>query len=98
MHKKHGPCSAAKKGVDPATIVWLHNGMSNKLAAWLNAEPKPMSRTAFADRIGVTPGYVSQLCGDNPPWPGREIAKRIGEVTGGDVTPNDLAGYVEAAE
>lgn len=72
--------------------------MSNKLAQWLNADPKPISKAAFAEAIGVTPGYISQLCSDNPPWPGRDIAKRIGEVTNGAVTPNDLAGYrVDAA-
>lgn len=68
--------------------------MANKLAQWLNADPKPMAKTDFAERIGVSPGYVSQLCSDSPPWPGRTIAKRIGEVTDGAVTPNDLAGYV----
>lgn len=72
--------------------------MSNKLANWLNADPKPMTKSAFAAAIEVTPGYVSQLCGDNPPWPGRELARRIAEVTAGAVTPNDLAGYFEAAE
>lgn len=72
--------------------------MSNKLAQWLNADPKPISKVAFAEAIGVTPGYISQLCGEDPPWPGRDIAKRIGEVTNGAVTPNDLAGYrVDAA-
>lgn len=70
--------------------------MVNKLAQWLNADPKPMAKTDFAERIGVSPGYVSQLCSDTPPWPGRTIAKRIGEVTDGAVTPNDLAGYADA--
>lgn len=69
--------------------------MTNKLAQWLNAEPKPMTKTAFAAALTVTPGYVSQLCGDNPPWPGRELSRRIAEITEGAVTPNDLAGYVE---
>lgn len=72
--------------------------MTNKLSHWLNADPKPMTKTAFAEAINVTPGYVSQLCGDAPPWPGRDIARRIAEVTSGEVTPNDLAGYAEAAE
>ncbi|PAP94016.1 hypothetical protein [Mesorhizobium wenxiniae] len=71
--------------------------MANKLAQWLNADPKPMAKIDFAEKIGVSPGYVSQLCADNPPWPGRIIAKKIGEVTEGAVTPNDLAGYVEDA-
>ena len=67
--------------------------MTNKLAQWLNSHPKPMAKSDFAEKIGVTPGYVSQLCSDTPPWPGRDIAKKIGVVTGGAVTPNDLAGY-----
>jgi 3,4-dihydroxy 2-butanone 4-phosphate synthase / GTP cyclohydrolase II len=70
--------------------------MTNKLADWLNADPKPMTKTAFAAAIGVTPGYVSQLCGAEPPWPSREVAKRIAEVTSGAVTPNDW--FVEAAQ
>jgi DNA-binding transcriptional regulator YdaS (Cro superfamily) len=68
--------------------------MVNKLAQWLNADPKPMSKVAFAAAIDVTPGYVSQLCSDNPPWPGRAKSLKIAEVTDGAVTPNDLAGYV----
>ena len=72
--------------------------MPNKLAAWLNADPKPMTKSAFAEQIGVTPGYVSQLCGEDPPWPGREVARRIADVTNGVVTPNELAGFVEAAQ
>lgn len=70
--------------------------MANKLAQWLSSDPKPMTKVAFADEIGVTPGYVSQLCSDAPPWPGRDIARKIAEVTNGAVTPNDLAGYDEA--
>lgn len=71
--------------------------MANKLADWLNANPKPMTKSAFAAAIEVTPGYVSQLCSEDPPWPGREVARRIADVTDGVVTPNDLAGYSEAA-
>lgn len=71
--------------------------MANKLAEWLNANPKPMTKTAFAAAIEVTPGYVSQLCSDDPPWPGREVALRIADVTDGVITPNDLAGFEEAA-
>lgn len=72
--------------------------MTNKLAEWLNADPKPMTKSAFAEMIGVTPGYVTQLCSDAPPWPGREIARKIADVSAGAVTPNDLAGYAEAAQ
>lgn len=72
--------------------------MTNKLAEWLNADPKPMTKSAFAEMIGVTPGYVTQLCSDTPPWPGREIARKIADVSAGAVTPNDLAGYAEAVQ
>ncbi|RWP05082.1 hypothetical protein [Mesorhizobium sp.] len=52
-----------------------------------------MTKTAFAELVGVSPSYVSQLTRDSPPWPGRELAVRIGVITNGYVTPNDLAGY-----
>lgn len=69
----------------------------NKLRDWLEADPPPMTKTAFAELIGVTPSYVSLLIKDNPPWPGREVSRRIGIVTKGVVTPNILAGYSERA-
>lgn len=65
----------------------------NKLASWLDRRPKPMTKDAFAKAIGVSPSYVSQLTKDDPPWPGREVARAIAIVTKGAVTPNDLAGY-----
>ncbi|MER8619204.1 helix-turn-helix domain-containing protein [Mesorhizobium sp. M1409] len=52
-----------------------------------------MTKRAFAEAVGITSSYVSQLTRDTPPWPGRELAMRIAEVTEGYVTPNDLAGY-----
>lgn len=52
-----------------------------------------MTKYRFAELIGVTPAYVSWLVADDAPWPGRTIAQRIGIVTEGAVTPNDLAGY-----
>ena len=52
-----------------------------------------MSRYRFAKEVGVTPSYVTRLCKDDPPWPSRELARKIGVVTSGYVTPNDLAGY-----
>lgn len=66
---------------------------TNKLQQWFAL--KLMTKQDFAEAIGVTPAYVSQLTRDwpPPPWPGREIARLIGEVTKGRVTPNDLAGY-----
>lgn len=58
----------------------------------------PVTKLAFSREIGVTPSYVSQLTSDDPPWPGRELSRRIAEVTNGFVTPNDLAGYQPSAE
>lgn len=55
--------------------------------------PRPMSVAEFADRVGVTPSYVSQLTSDDPPWPSRDVARKIALVTSGVVTPNDLAGF-----
>ena len=52
-----------------------------------------MTKARFAALLGVTTSYVSQLTSDAPPWPGRDLAQRIGIVTEGAVTPNDLAGY-----
>ena len=63
------------------------------LKAWFELNPRPMSRYRFAREIGVTASYFTRLCKPRPPWPSRELAKRIGEVTEGWVTPNDLAGY-----
>jgi hypothetical protein len=65
----------------------------NALRNWLEQDPAPMTKIAFARKIGVSPAYVSMLVADDAPWPGREIVRRIGVVTRGAVTPNDLAGY-----
>ena len=70
----------------------------NKLRDWLTQDPPPMTKAAFAAEIGVTPSYVSLLIKDAPPWPGREVSRRIGIVTKGAVTPNDLAGYPERTD
>lgn len=69
--------------------------MTNKLAAWLDSYPKPMKKTAFASKLGVTPSYVTQLCKMDYPWVTREKALLIAEITNGAVTPNDLSGYSE---
>jgi DNA-binding transcriptional regulator YdaS (Cro superfamily) len=63
------------------------------LAKWFQLNPQPMSKRAFARALGVSPSYVSQLTKDAPPWPGRELALKIGIVTNGFIEPNDLAGY-----
>lgn len=60
----------------------------SKLGDWL--ETSNMKRTAFAEAIGVRPSYVTLLCSDKPAWPGRKIAGRIRDVTGGAVTADDF--------
>lgn len=65
----------------------------NKLREWLEGKPKPMRKIEFAAAVGCSPAYVSQLIADTQPWPNRDIARSIGVVTKGKVTPNDLAGY-----
>lgn len=54
-----------------------------------------MSKAAFAAEIGATPSYISQLCRDSPPWPGRALQRRIAIVTRGFCMPNDWAGVGE---
>ena len=58
-----------------------------KLAAWLTAHS--LTRSAFARRIGVTPGAVTQMCGAGA-WISRDTAELILRETGGGVTPNDF--------
>jgi hypothetical protein len=65
----------------------------NALRAWLQQKPAPMTKSRFAELVGISSGYVSMLLADNAPWPGRDVARRIAIVTEGVVTPNDLAGY-----
>lgn len=65
----------------------------NPLREWLEATPRPMTKRRFAQLIGVSAAYVSWLICDDAPWPGREIARRIGIATEGAVDPNMLAGY-----
>jgi DNA-binding transcriptional regulator YdaS (Cro superfamily) len=64
------------------------------LKDWLDREK--MKRTHFAERIGVSSSYVTQIC-DGTLWPGREIVGRIAEVTGGEVTANDFMARPETA-
>ena len=58
-----------------------------KLADWLTAHA--VTRSAFARRIGVTPGAVTQMCGPGA-WVSRDTAELILRETGGGVTPNDF--------
>ena len=65
----------------------------NRLRDWLEGTPRPMSKQRFAELLGCTAAYVSMLLADDAPWPGKELSLRIGIITEGVVTPNDLAGY-----
>lgn len=62
----------------------------NKLREWFDRNPTT-KKVDFAQEIGVTPSYVSQLCTDSPPLVGLDIAVKIGAATNGEVTPDDLA-------
>jgi hypothetical protein len=62
--------------------------MTNRLTEWLNQTGT--KRGDFAKAIGVAPSYVTLLCSDAPAWPGREIASKIREATGGAVTADDF--------
>ncbi len=59
-----------------------------KLGEWLSA--KRMTRSAFAARIGLSPGAVTQICNQANAWVSRETAELIVKATGGEVTPNDF--------
>jgi 3,4-dihydroxy 2-butanone 4-phosphate synthase/GTP cyclohydrolase II len=59
-----------------------------KLADWLIRNR--ISRVAFARRIGVTPGAVTQLCNNDHAWMSRDTAELIARETRGAVTPNDF--------
>lgn len=61
--------------------------MGMRLADWL--KEKDITQTEFARRIGVTSGYVSQLCAGSF-WPSRRVLIAIRRVTGGAVTANDF--------
>lgn len=57
------------------------------LSDWLQRER--VSRSDFADRIGVSPSHVTGLC-DGTSWPSRKVARAIGRETGGAVTADDF--------
>jgi 3,4-dihydroxy 2-butanone 4-phosphate synthase/GTP cyclohydrolase II len=59
-----------------------------RLADWLSRNG--VSRVAFARRIGVTPGAVTQLCNYDQAWLSRDTAELIARETRGAVTPNDF--------
>ena len=81
---------------DRKSLARRPRALPNALRDWLERTPRPMSKQRFAELLGCTAAYVSMLLADDAPWPGRDIALRIGIVTEGEVTPNDLAGYPPA--
>ncbi|MBY0421357.1 MAG: helix-turn-helix domain-containing protein [Parvularculaceae bacterium] len=48
-----------------------------------------LRRSAFADKIGVSPTIVTQWCAGDA-WPSADMARRIFDATDGQVTPNDF--------
>lgn len=62
--------------------------MTNRLSEWLIETGT--RRSDFAKAIGVVPSYVTLLCSERPAWPGRDIAIRIREATGGRVSADDF--------
>lgn len=58
-----------------------------RLSDWLRITKT--RRGEFAARIGVSAGYVTQLCNHHV-WPGKDVASRIREATNGDVTADDF--------
>lgn len=56
------------------------------LAAFFAAHPD-RKRIALARDVGISPGFVTQLC--NGGKPGRAVAVRIAEWTNGKVRPED---------
>lgn len=59
----------------------------SKLASWL--EETKTKRKDFAERIGVAPSLITMLC-SGAVWPGRDVASKIRDATGGAVTPDDF--------
>ncbi len=68
-------------------------GGAMKLDEWLYQQR--IKRTHFAREIGVSPGYMSQLC-TGTSLPSLVMAAKIMIATGGKVTPTDF--IVQAAE
>jgi 3,4-dihydroxy 2-butanone 4-phosphate synthase / GTP cyclohydrolase II len=60
---------------------------SMRLSEYLDL--KGIRRTEFAQRIGVTSGWITQLC-DGSGWPSRDVAERIAAETAGAVTADDF--------
>lgn len=66
-----------------------------KLTEYLDRQG--LSRSAFAEKVGVSPGLVTQWI-DGKTWLGRDVAQRVVEATNGAVTPNDFLPETEPAK
>jgi 3,4-dihydroxy 2-butanone 4-phosphate synthase/GTP cyclohydrolase II len=66
-----------------------------KLADWLIRNG--VKRSDFARRIGVSPGAITQICGNAGAWVSRDTAEMILAETRGAVTPNDFLSLSAAA-
>jgi transcriptional regulator with XRE-family HTH domain len=79
-------------------VAAIRTRMSS-LRAWRKAND--LSLDDVASKLGIAVSSLSRIeLGQQ--WPSRPLLDRIIDMTGGDVTPNDLAGFVprstEAAE
>jgi plasmid maintenance system antidote protein VapI len=64
-----------------------------KLKDWLWTQR--LRQTEFAETLGVSNGYMSELCSGQK-WPSRDMARRIVEATGGQVSANDFIDSTDA--
>lgn len=51
---------------------------------------KNRKRFEFAEKVGVTKEYIDNLCSNSRYVPGRKLALRIEQATGGAVTTHEL--------
>jgi DNA-binding transcriptional regulator YdaS (Cro superfamily) len=56
----------------------------------LNEFLKNKNRKEFAGKVGTTENYVNNLCSNSRYVPGRKLALRIEEASGGAVTIKEL--------
>lgn len=67
-----------------------------RLSEYLKREG--IQQQALVGRLGLTKSRVSQLCGDEPGWPGKDVMIAIREFTNGEVTADDFLPPREGGE
>ena len=67
-----------------------------KLDQWLRQQK--LSRSDFAQQIGMSAASITALCNDDSAWISRDSAERITTATRGAVTPNDFLGLCAPQE